>query len=356
MNKRPTARYNDVFKEMEPGDKFEPGLIPVSTKAQNQVQVRTDGLYVGNLLDRPTVYVSTASGTDTTSSGTVAKPYKTVDYALTRVQAQAFTGYQLVVALKAGELFPVTKRTAFFGDVVFTFYGDPKYGNFNSPLVGGQTDPAVMEDLTRPTLRVQPIQAQGLWNSTGFEINAERRLRLHGVALDLAAIPTTPPAPGSYGIPDAITGQGRVELYGAIINLPSTGAYSGFIGILPDKEITLTQFASQFRVAGTTVEDAASPAATIARQYMIKFYSDAPGNNTGLFRVFADALTSSPGSGLLKLLWSDTQSMTVPGADNAKNMKSFPLLQDSYGFRNYVYGLRRDQQSRPLNVISSRLF
>jgi hypothetical protein len=63
---------------------------------------------------------------------------------------------------------------------------------------------------------------------------------------------------------------------------------------------------------------------------------------------------SSSGSGILNLSWTDTEALTV--TTGKTNLGTFPANFDlSYGIRNYFFGLQKDQQSRPLNVISPRL-
>ena len=55
------------------------------------------------------LYVDPTSGTDTTTTGTTASPYKTITYALT--QAQAKTVVQLAAGIyssDSGETFPIT--------------------------------------------------------------------------------------------------------------------------------------------------------------------------------------------------------------------------------------------------------
>lgn len=347
-----------AHRPMAATERVEVTNIPVSDeKPGNRIEVHDTGLYVGDTLHKPVVFVA-STGTDDPSSGSVDKPYKTLDYALTRMitDAGARHSWDGVIALRCGDTFELSKRMQVRGTLLLTFYGDPRFGSFNSALVNGLADPAMMETLTRPEVNLNPMFDDGanLWRSSGLDL-ADGYVELRGVNVNLAPNPTPEPAVREYGLCDMFHGTGKVRLYGSIINRKIARYVSGFIGVQAEHEIVLNVFGSQFLIEGKKVASAEQTPLLIGRQYFVKFYNDPAGNNALAVHMVPDALTSSNGSGFLKLSWSDTSRQLVSGTDY--NLDTFPLLSDyQWGFRNYLTGIVRDQQGRSLNVITSRWF
>lgn len=350
--RKPIVQQSSTHRQLGASDRLTPDSIPVSAFGGNLVKSRDDGLYVGTMLEKPVLYVA-ANGTDATTRGTKAQPLKTLAYAFNLMNSGP-QGYSGTIALRCKDTFDMSSLHQLRGNVVITFYGDSVFGDFDSPKVG-QADPAVMETLERPIINVMPLKVDSMWACGGFDVNGYR-LSHRGVRVELADVPNPVPAQTDYGVTDYITGDsGTFETFGVIVNRRNYRSYSGLLGIKAQSELVYKQYATQFRVMDSLMDGASDPSYLASRVYFIKFYVDAPGNNTDFVRMSADALSSSAGSGLLKLLWSDVQRLNV--ASGAYNLNTFPVLShQSYGFANYVHGLRRDQQSRPLNVITPRLF
>ncbi len=370
MTARTPLYYDATGKVHTPipiGDTLVPALISVSTRAQNQIQNLTDGLYVGSTLPNPVVYVN-SSGTDATTSGNLAAPYKTLDYALSQVIAAnvngRFTG-QVVIALQAGQAFTISADIPIYdGSLLLTFYGDPNYGNWNSPPVGSGAIPAMMSDLQRPTVTLVSSVVNGQSHLSGFNLNGGF-LQFSGISVQLPAAPAAPSI-ALYSIyTDAVRApaygkRSQFILEGCIVNMTDINAFWGLIGVhARSSALTFVQYGSLFQVQGVLLSSTTTPvptaAALVARQYFIKFYPDYAGNNQQTGVLQGNTTNSSTASGIMNLLWADTESLTV--AVGKTNQATFPIGFDvDFGLRNYMFGLNRDQSSRPLNIVSSRLF
>ena len=353
---------NNGHRPIASPDTMDIQFIPISTYAGNQVRAINGGLYVGNQAAKPQVYVS-ASGADTPANGgSEAAPYKTLDYAIQQSLASlAYEGTQIQIMLKVGESFAITGRYSIQTNVRIDigFYGDPR-GNINTMI--GNTPLWMMSDVVKPIIVASAFLSDGLWTSSGFASpTGVGTVRLLGVQLNTAVWlnPAVPPALDTYGQATFIQ-TARAGLYGSIVNKPDNSPF-GFFGISPRVfNCGLDQFGSQFRVRGNQVSTPPSSTITAAdlacRQYFIQFYPDLAGNDyvPNHLRLAPSALTGSNGSGVMTLMWSDVGQQT---AGSTTTQATFPVLSDvNYGLTNYFYGLRRDQQARPLNVISGRLF
>lgn len=358
-----------VYRPMVPGsDQMTPTLIPVSATPGNQIQTNTDGLYVGlrGTIAAPlTVYVNTSTGVNAPTSGSSTAPYATFDYAMTQVQAlfpgSLFNGY-VNVALQAGQSFSMSADVTIYGGALqVEFYGDPQYGNVNTPY-GTGANSQVMTDLERPTLTFEASLVGGLNHLAGFNRQGGS-ISFVGVALSLPAAPTVPSITLYTNYSDIVrnlgmSGSGFVSLVGTTVNMTDITAYWGFIGThARSAGTTFVQFASEFLINGLQMSAANSPttAQLTQRQYFVKMYADAAGNNQQQNYLSTTAENSSTASGILNVTWADTESLTV--ATGKTNLASYPVCFDiNYGFRNYIFGLLNDQQQRPTNVLSSRLF
>lgn len=352
-----------AHRPMVPGtDALNPTIIPLSARANNKLVALTDGLYLGDSLPNAVYYVNSA-GVDT-AAGTKAAPWKTLDGALTNILALAGGSYRanVTLALQAGQTFPLTHDlTVLGGSITLTFYGDPAYGDFNSATIPTSgADPAVMSDLQRPVITPASSQVNAQWKIAGFNLMAGA-VTLTGVTVTLPNAPASPAQNLYSNACDFVRclngGTGVVTLYGSIVNAADVTAFFGFLGLLARAlNPTLVQFASQFRVAGLILQDStATQPQLIARANLIKFYADFAGNNQQLGTLTPVATNSSSGSAILNLIWSDTESLTVNTGKT--NQATFPLLSNqNFGLRNYFTGLTRDQQQRPMNAVTPRLF
>lgn len=355
MTKRRPIVYRDaVHQPMDSADQLDYESLSISAAPGNLVRKVDDGLYVGYGTGRVAYYVADA-GTDTPDGGTKLAPFKTLDYALARLTALwngEFSG-NAIVALKAGETF--TMNTSFYclGHLALTFYGDPQYGDFNSPSVNASARPAMMSDLNRPIINagIHPDTVGGIAGILLFPGNYNQQLKctLMGVKINL------PGGPHSTGGVDFVTGiewgKSDLRLYGSIINMTDTSAEFGLYGIEASCKGSLYQFGSKLTVLDQEIGPGATVAQLQARGNFLKLYPDFAGNiQTGL-----QLHGGSPGTGLMELSWSDVPSLPV--APGKFNQASYPFLSDpSFGLGPYFFNLTRDAQSNPLNVWSGRPF
>jgi len=343
----PAILRDNKFQQAEAGDKLLPSQIPVSAGSGNLAEVRPDGVYVGSSLPDATYYVA-SSGTDDTSSGSKATPFKTLDYALQRLSVIAgnLVGFSASIALKSGESFVLTQRHTLTGNFLLSFYGDILYGDFNDPLqpVNGE----FCQALIRPVIVINSLPGAAT-KVSGFDTNYTIEFR--GVQINL---PLNPSGAGNsdYSTYDVVLGDTpRLLLTGTYVNKLSIMAYAGILGITARCRASLSQYASQFLVNGLKVDGSSVPGLPI-RPHFIHFYADQRVNASPF--LFASSVNSNSGFGLLALNWTDTQAQNI-GANVV--VETFPTIPDvNYGLRNYFFNLQRDQQSRPLNIQSARLF
>lgn len=355
--------YKDaVHRPLGTEERFTTDSIPISGMGGNQIRGNPDGLYVGpyGLLD--VYYVDDVDGNDTPEAiGTKESPLKTLDYAMERIWLNNAGDPQLsyTVALKAGGTFAYTRVSNISGNVVFTFYDDPQYGSFNSPTVG-QMATHMPADLLRPIINVglDPTSNGGIGC---FVLNppndgSRSRITFSGVRVNLPPDGAYNTGQGSLVVANQKT-DGFVVLEGTIINAVGDTSIYGFLSVLPSATIFLYQFGSQFRVDDTQIGAQPTPPPTPAqlarRKWFIRMHPDfAATVQTG---YDPGMISASPGSGLLSLSWTDTPIETSVVNVTAQN--SWPVLEGaSFGFGQYVNVLRRDNQGRPLNVLSGRAF
>ena len=360
----PVVSINNMHTPMTASDKLATSLLAVSTRTGNTLQILQDGLYSGTNLGTPTVYVA-AAGTDAPSSGTKTQPYKTLQYCLRQLTErsvnQRFTS-TINVALKSGENFVLTEDFVNYGDITLTFYGS-QYGDFDSPPTATGAEIAMILDLQRPIIDVNSINDQGTWKSAGIRCMRNGVVQLLGVRVNLATRPASMPTIEQYGgYSDFCTFTNRsidaaLHLRGAVVNQGST-SFFGMLGIHARNGGGLfTEYSSQILVGGLRngVDPNPDLNAPLFRQYCIKHYADSANNNQSYIPMAPTSTNSSSGSGLITMMWSESQSLSAGG--NLGTLASFPPLFDqATGMRNYFYNLIKDQQQRPLNVISPRLF
>ncbi len=149
--------------------------------------------------------------------------------------------------------------------------------------------------------------------------------------------------------------DGGVHLLGSIVNMTDVTAFWGFMGTFARATARFTQFCSQFQIGGVLMNAAANPtpAQLTARQYFIKFLSDAPGNSQSV-SLSASSSNSSAGSGMVFAMWSEAQALVVTGTTT--NQATYPLSFDpGYGLINYIFGLSHTANGQSLNFLNTRL-
>lgn len=356
MSNPPVVVYDSVTKTHRPlgaGESIDTSNIGISGVGYNVLRNFPDGLYVGPLLPQPVFYVAAAGVDGPPNDGSKALPFKTIEYVLeylVNLDHGIYTS-SVIVALKAGETFVTVNSLSCYGNLQLTFYGDPNYGDFNSPLVNGTTVPGDMADLQRPIINVGI--ASGTSGQAGFVLiqtpgSVDREIILQGIQLNLPA--------GNHltGAVDFISGlrgtRTSLQLLGAIINVTDNTAIFGLLGLECGSWGNVYQRCSQLRINNILVSDATSTPNLLARKWLFKFYPDYRGAGEEGLELFGGA----PGSALMNLSWSDVASNPV---GTSSSLGTYPLLQDpNFGLANYFFNLTRDQQNRPLNVSSGRLF
>lgn len=93
--------------------------VQLSARADNKLQVVKDGLYIGETMEQPFLYV-TRDGNDE-NIGTREKPMRTLDAALSRVK-NTYTG-RFYIHLKENEVFDVIDSHYMAGTLEFRTYG-----------------------------------------------------------------------------------------------------------------------------------------------------------------------------------------------------------------------------------------
>lgn len=359
------VKYDPVPKTHTPmiaGDTIDPTVIPKSTRSGNQLKILDDGLYLGTRLLRDVYYISSA-GQNLPTFGTHDAPMQTLEYCLQQLVAQSLNADRIegdiTIALKAGETFPLTNSYRVAGKLRIAFYGDSNYGDFDGPLIGTGAYPSNMANLNRPIITNATITTIPR-GTVGLRLQDNATLRLSGIQVNLPARPSPAPQLADYGnLCDFVTAvdfaDAALITEGVIINMLDANAVHGFAGVHARGTLNLMQYASQLQVGGVTLTEAtATPQSLLARKWFFKMYYDYPGANQTIGALDPSTANASSGSGFLKLNWSEVQAQTVVGS--ATNLSSFPFMFNvTYGMRNYINGLIRDQQSRPLNVIASAL-
>lgn len=355
-------------------DKLSADTLPVAPFAGNQLRVVQQGnivgLYVGSGAVPPVLYVSSASGVDAPGRGTsTADPFQTVHYAIqalragyvgamppvegTSVPEVAVIPTDIVIALKAGEIFPVTNSYQFTGQIVFTYYGDANYGDFNT-IVGGKAFGVTMTDLARPQLNpvVDPSSANGIMHFKGLNNMVGSRtptLTLLGVTVNLPA-----GAASNSDYQDLLTVEAerecRLQLIGARVNKLDTTNQYGAVGIHSRGRAIIEQYASQFLVQGLQVQSGAANDALLARPSFIKFYPERLGNS----QLNGTLNAGYAPTGMLTVQWSNCNAeLVIPGKTA---QVTYPQVGDpSFGLAAYFTNLLRDPQARPLNCICPAL-
>jgi hypothetical protein len=351
---KPIIYLNSVHQPMGTDEFIDPVTIPLSATPANQLRASPDGLYVGPILGLATYYVGSSGVDGSPNDGTKTLPYKTLDYCLQQLTTLTLTS-TVVIALKAGETFTMPNSVNNYGNITFAFWGDPQYGDFDGPQITGPSGsilPEYMADLLRPT--IVPMFQSGSTGTTGVVClenpnGGPTTVQFRGVQLNiLGGVHVS----GAVDFVNSINNaQTNVIVRGSIINITDPASLFGFFGIEAScRPCFLYQYCSQFLVVGIKVSDSSSTPNLLARKQFIKFYPDFLGN-------YQSGLDLLGGTALLNLNWTDVPSISNAPNAGKTNLGTFPVLTDpSFGLANYFFNLTRDQQARPLNVVSGRLF
>lgn len=355
-----------VHKPLAGGDQLLPNVIPLSARAGNQIQVLADGFYSGQAAAASTYYVSSVSGSDAPTSGAIGSPYKTLDYALAQLSTPDYLGFAViantvVLQLKAGETFVMNNSVILDGGKLnIGFYADPNYGAATS-FVGQALAWAVGAPLQRPLVSNVGISENGYWNCSRFTLRNGAKLWFSGLAWTLPGAPISGLAASAYGMYTDVVSvdnyhHGQFNMLGTVFNKADINSFYGVAGAQARADdMTVGQFASQFLIAGVQVVSGATAQALTSRATFFKMYTDFAGNNQTATSLVPASLTSSAGTSVMRLNWSDVAVQNI--LTGVPNLGTYPYLADAtYGLKWYFTGLIRDQQARPLNVLSGRLF
>jgi hypothetical protein len=356
----------NVHRPMDADATVPPTAVPISASGGNIIQRFSDGLYVGNQ-NGLAVYVDSVAGNDSNQGTSSGSPFKTIDRAFQFLMGafpyNRYAGSGVTLALKANQAYPVSGdfNLNTNSDLTITFYGDPKYGNWNSGTQGPGCNPWNISDLQRPVIQPQVSQVNGQWKIGGIN-RSGGNLYLQGVTVQLPAAPTNPAMALYGGYVDFIRNtsvgdQGFVSIAGVIVNMTDINAYFGLMGSHARSFTKFYEFCSQFQINGKLMNAANAPTAAqqAARQYFIKFFNDYAGNNQSILNLQTTTANSSTGSGFIMCSWSDALAQTVVGS--ATNLATFPLSFDpGYGLINYIFNLNKTANGQTLNFLNSRLY
>ena len=183
-----TTKQYDVSAKDSNGVKVNPdgsvGLA-LSPDAGNQIELRHNGIYLGNIVrqENSWFYVSSVSGNDS-NNGSKQAPFKTLTRAFNAIRENKSNG-DYNVFLKAGEYFEFPRTRVWFPQnnmsLSFHYYGDPKYVDINETF--GVYRPYGAVDLQRPVLEFTSYFDSNI-NSiiySGFDTGGIFKLRFYGI-------------------------------------------------------------------------------------------------------------------------------------------------------------------------------
>jgi hypothetical protein len=354
-----------VFRPMDSGALIPTTALPISATDGNVIQNLSDGLYVGQYTGL-VLFVNANAGSDSNPPGQIGQPFQTLAHTFSVLNGLfangQFTG-NVIVALAAGQTYTWNADFVIYGgNIEFTFYGDPTYGNYNSAYVAGTTAPWWMG-----TTLERPIIAPTSYTNTGGQnmmYGIDRfggNVSFAGVQINLPAAPSSPNITNYGSNSDFVRNWinpviGEVSMVGTICNMTDIGGFWGFMGMLARSITFFSQAASQFLVNGIEMSSANNPtsAQLAKRQYFLKFYPDYAGNNQTQTWLSGTSSNSSTGSGILFCSWSDTEALVVTGS--ATNLGTFPpSFLSGYGLINYIYNLNTTANGQPLNFLNTRI-
>ena len=159
--------------------------VALSPDAGNQLELRNNGLYYGNIVkaNNSAVYVSSVSGNDN-NDGSKASPFKTIHRAINEIAANKSNGLYRIF-LKAGEYFEFPRTRVWLSQqqltLEFHYYDDPKYPY--APEWFGIYRPYGAVDLQRPTLEFTSYFDSNLNTIvySGFNTGGIFNLHLYGI-------------------------------------------------------------------------------------------------------------------------------------------------------------------------------
>jgi len=213
--------------------------------------------------------------------------------------------------------------------------------------------------LDRPVVisDVQQDNVTNCWYMRSIVLK-DSTFRSYGVQFDIPATPsTTGLQTSAYSVYSDMFQciDSELTVDGVIINKLSDDSNFGFMGVKSRSKGILRGYASKFLVRNAQLASAGAGSVALAnRPFFIKLLPDMPSGDTKNenYSLVPTSTGPTPSSAMLELQWTLTQSMTDAVSGSA-SLASFPTGVASYGIGNYIYGLTRDAQRRPLNVSSN---
>src|SRR6478736_1242073 len=129
--------YKDaVHRPLGTNERLSTDSIPISVANGNQIKTFDDGIYIGSAVGGRTLfYLDPVNGVDAPDRGDKATPMKTINYLISYINTQSggrFMG-NITIAMKCGTSDTYSVGFNLGGSIRITFWGDPKYGDFDSP-------------------------------------------------------------------------------------------------------------------------------------------------------------------------------------------------------------------------------
>lgn len=361
--KTPTV-YDDTLKQIRaagPGEQVEISRIPISEAEGNELLANPDGLYYGRFPLPPTIYLDTVTGVDNIAA-VKANPstakLKTLAYALQQIALARPSNITLL--LKSGQSYALAAVAIESCDLTIATYDDPIYGLATGYLGASQILNCYHTNFTRAKITATFANDvnTGCWYIDDLLIRYSY-LRCLGIQFDIPAAPGINVAESSYAVTSNMITLVDTQFgtNGCIVNKLSHDSKFGFFGVAPGHTSRYRQIATRFLSEGVALADDSNQTALANRKYFIKIMADVPPNNSRYnnYSMVPTGTGSLLPTGLLDFYWAVSYGGIDP-ANSANYQATFPAVDSTYGVRNYVYGVQRDLQGRPMNVRAPFLF
>jgi hypothetical protein len=351
---------NKVHRPLVEGEEYiNPVFLPISSFVGNRLLYRDDGLYVGAHPCPRVFKVEGVNGVDSLPAHSMPETVvcKTLDFALGTIETLKPSSAE--IWLSAGQRYEVvTTRKLSNCDVLFGFYNEPKYVDHlgyrgDSTLVGRRHT-----DVARPTIFATPTwdTVTGCWYVPQLRLE-NSQVSFFGTRFEISG-PTIPGLQASaYSVASDLlrVRNSSVSIDGCLVDKVGAGSCFGFLGVEDGSHGVLRGVASQFLLGGAQITSANFGAAALSyRAFYLKLLPGYPVGNTKheRYSMVATSLGSTPTSALLDIHWTLSQAVTdaITGSDS---LATFPTNSSSFGLANYIFGLVRDTQNRPINVRSN---
>ena len=354
----PPVCYDAARKEHRPyveGEVIKPETIPVSSFPGNELFSTPSGLYVGKFTLPPTIKVDPANGVDNyVLHQSSAITVKSLDFALYLVETHR--PRQAAILLLPGT--PHSLRKIYtLRDVSLTigFYGEPAFDTIDNYNGNGKLASQFVASLVRPVVIADVVQDQAtsLW-TCGCLHMVNSTLRLVGLHLSIPARPSAEALQQSaYSVfSDLVRLEGStLSLQGAYVNKLSPDSCFGLVGVASQTRGRIRSYASVFAVENAILASTSANSIALAnRVFFIKLLPDEPSGDqrTQHYSLISTSVGPTPSSAMLEIFWTLTKSLL--DSNNQTIQASFPDGSAAYGIGNYIFGIVRDAQRRPINV------